>query len=335
MHTLLEHLLPFTHTFHKCAQVASRYLHGFVCIGIGVPDTLFLNIRSKRTFCGTHGVTPVVTSRRFLAGFATCTGHTGRDYGSRAPNAIIWRRKMAGIGSNGIAKRLHYSAMTFLNPPFIISILIALSVHEWAHAYAAYKLGDSTAKYAGRLTVNPMAHLDPMGTLMFFIVGFGWAKPVPVDPRYFDHPRRDNAIVALAGPLSNLVLAFIAFIVLMLANGMAMNASVMDLLSANGSHSAFTALIIQISASSLFINLALMAFNLLPIAPLDGSKILHPFIPLRYEREYYEFMNKGPFILLAIIILERAVDFPLLSGWVFGIVGPILWAMQQIALFIF
>ena len=104
----------------------------------------------------------------------------------------------------------------FLTPTFIISVLIALSVHEWAHGFTAHRLGDPTAKVEGRLTLNPLAHLDPIGTAMFLIVGFGWGKPVPVDPRYFKHYKRDTSLVALAGPASNLVLALLAFLVLIL-----------------------------------------------------------------------------------------------------------------------
>lgn len=215
----------------------------------------------------------------------------------------------------------------FLSPPFIISILIALSVHEWAHAYAAWKLGDNTAKYEGRLTLNPMSHLDPLGTIMFLLVGFGWGKPVPVDPHYFKHPKRDNAIVALAGPLSNFVLAWIAFIGLLFLAKDEMSGSVMGLLTMKGNANPLAVALTQIFSTSLFINLALMAFNLLPIAPLDGSKILHAFIPYRHENSYMEFMQRGPMILLLLIIAERMLNIGILGAWVFGIIGPILASM--------
>ncbi len=214
----------------------------------------------------------------------------------------------------------------FVSPSYIIAILIAVSIHEWAHGYVAYRLGDPTAKYAGRLTINPLAHLDLLGTLMFFIVGFGWAKPVPVDPRYFKKPKRDVALVALAGPAINLVLAIVAFIGLTFL-GKTSDASAMDLITLENGGSPVILLITQILAGSLFINLALMAFNLLPIAPLDGSKIIHPFIPLRYDTVYWEFMQKGPLILLAVIVVEQLMHIPILSAWVFGIVNPILHLM--------
>ena len=218
----------------------------------------------------------------------------------------------------------------FLSPPFIISILIALSVHEWAHAYAATKLGDPTAKYDGRLTLNPLSHLDPLGTIMFLLVGFGWGKPVPVDTRYFKKPKRDNAIVAFAGPLSNFVLAWIAFIILFIIAKDQMAGSAVNLLHMDEATNPLLTLGVQIAASSLFINLALMAFNLLPIAPLDGSKILHPFIPVRYEHDYLRYMEKGPMILIVLLVLERLVHTSILSGWVMGIINPILFTMLSI-----
>lgn len=221
--------------------------------------------------------------------------------------------------------------MGFIQPPFIISILIALAVHEWAHAYAAWKLGDPTAKYEGRLTVNPIAHLDPLGTLMFIIVGFGWGKPVPVDARYFKRPLRDMAITAFAGPLSNLILAIIFILLLAFLTGGQMPISIiqlvgLSLVDANPLHT----IAVQICASSVFINLALMAFNLLPVAPLDGSKILRPFIPKRYEAEYEAFLQRGPFFLLLLIVLGRVANVPVLTGWVFGIGEPIFYVLKSI-----
>src|SRR3989338_9539567 len=104
--------------------------------------------------------------------------------------------------------------MQFFNPTFIIAVLIGLSVHEAAHGYIAYKLGDPTAKMDNRISLNPLAHLDPVGTLMFFLIGFGWAKPVPIDPRFFRKPKRDSMLTALAGPAANLITAFICFLLL-------------------------------------------------------------------------------------------------------------------------
>lgn len=211
----------------------------------------------------------------------------------------------------------------FLNPTYIISILIAISVHEWAHAFIANRLGDPTAERQGRLTLNPVAHIDLIGALMFLIVGFGWAKPVPVDPSYFRHPRRDMALTALAGPFSNLILALITFFGLaILADGELH--SVMDLLGRSPSSSLGMEVVLQILKSSLFVNLALMAFNLFPIAPLDGSNIVRMFVPYRLTDRYEDFVRIGPFILLFLLLFESILPFPILSAWVHGIMTAVL-----------
>ncbi len=221
--------------------------------------------------------------------------------------------------------------MQFLNPPFIISILIALSVHEWAHGFVAYKLGDPTAKDEGRLTLNPIAHLDPIGTILFLIIGFGWGKPVPINPQNFKHYKRDTALTALAGPVSNLLLAFVAFFGLMLVSPNGMNPNAGGLLSISTNGTVGQLFFVQVFASSLFINLGLMAFNLLPIAPLDGSKIIRPFIPFQYEDQYNTFMQRGPIVLLVILLAERLLNIHILTGWIYGIMNPILKVMGAIA----
>lgn len=204
-----------------------------------------------------------------------------------------------------------------LNAPFIISILVALTVHEWAHAFVADKLGDHTAREEGRLTLNPIAHLDPLGTLLFFLVRFGWGKPVPVNPRNFRKPKRDYALVAVAGPVSNLILAFIAFLsIKFLAPSVLELGTIDTLLSSPVIADRLQVFLIQILMNSLFINLGLMAFNLLPIAPLDGSNILQAFIPLRYEDRYHDIMQKGPMILLGLLIAENILRIPILLTWI-------------------
>ena len=226
------------------------------------------------------------------------------------------------------------TAMTsFLNPTYIISILIAIAVHEWAHAIVANRFGDPTGEREGRLTLNPIAHLDLIGALMFLFVGFGWAKPVPVNPGYFRHPKRDMAIVALAGPFSNLVLAFIAFIGLTVLTG-TQSMSIMDLLSPDADNPAMS-IVAQILGSSLFVNLGLMAFNLFPVPPLDGGNILRMFVPYHMEDQYDAFMRVGPFILLGLIFFESFLPFPLLSGWVHGIMGAVLWVFESLAGLVF
>ena len=212
-----------------------------------------------------------------------------------------------------------------LNLPFIIAILLALSFHEAAHAFAADKLGDPTAKYEGRLTLNPIAHLDPLGTLMFFLVHFGWGKPVPVNPRYFKNIKRDSALVSLAGPASNLILAIASFFLLtVIAPQILQVGSADQLIFTAGMGGQIQAFGIQILANLLFINLGLMAFNLLPIAPLDGSKIIQVFIPYRLEPAYDRFLQNGPYILLGLLIAEYALNIPILISWISLIVNGVL-----------
>ena len=202
--------------------------------------------------------------------------------------------------------------MSFITPPFIISILIALTVHEVSHGLAARWLGDPTAEHEGRLTLNPLAHLDLMGTLMFLMVGFGWAKPVPINPGYFRNIKKGMTLTALAGPASNLLLALLTVIIakVVMITGM----------SAGIANQFFT----EFFYSMLFLNLGLMAFNLLPVAPLDGSKILAMFVPFKYEAEYEDYLRKGPIILIALLIGERMLNIPLIIGWISAIIKPIL-----------
>lgn len=209
--------------------------------------------------------------------------------------------------------------LDFITPTFVIAILIALSVHEWAHAYVADRLGDPTARNEGRVTLNPIAHLDPIGTVLFLLVGFGWGKPVPVNPMYFSHYKRDSALVAAAGPASNLIIAFVAFAFIAVFGLEGAGVSIGEQFFS------------QLLHDILSINLVLMAFNLLPIAPLDGSKVLHLFIPLDYEHQYQEFMEKGPWVLLALIILGRVTNIEILSLWIGLIIRPIFALMDMFA----
>ncbi len=220
---------------------------------------------------------------------------------------------------------------SFISPSFIISILIAISVHEAAHGWTAARLGDPTAHNAGRLTLNPIAHIDLMGALMFLVVGFGWAKPVPINPLYFSRPKRDTALVSLAGPLSNLLLGSAAFFGLLFLLKGQVSGSAFGLLNVGSGRSVVEQLLLQILGSSVFINFGLMAFNLLPIAPLDGSKILHIFIPLRYEDQYETFLQRGPMILLVLILAGVFLNVPILSAWVFGIVNATMHTLLLIA----
>lgn len=214
--------------------------------------------------------------------------------------------------------------MPFLHPTYIIAILVAIAIHEWAHAFSAHLLGDDTAKWEGRLTVNPLAHIDPLGALLFLTVGFGWAKPVPVNPLQLKHPKRDMAIIAVAGPVSNLVLAFVAYAGLVLMYG-AHPSSFGDVVTGLlGEQSVGEKMLELILLSSVMVNLGLMAFNLLPIPPLDGSNILRMFIPWQMEARYLEWMRRAPMILLAIIVLESFTSIRILSGFVSAMVSATL-----------
>ena len=184
--------------------------------------------------------------------------------------------------------------------------MFALSFHEFAHAWMAEKCGDSTAARMGRLTLNPMAHLDMMGSLMILFVGFGWAKPVPVDPRYFSDPKRQMLWVALAGPGANMILAFFSGIL------------IIGFSSSNFMFNSNTAIIGNMLVYSLQINLALAVFNLLPIPPLDGSKILRGLLPYEYEHIAVQMEQYGPWVLMSIILFGMMTGVSLF--WIF--IGP-------------
>lgn len=217
----------------------------------------------------------------------------------------------------------------FLQPTYILAILIAISVHEGAHAFMAYRLGDPTAKHEGRLTLNPLAHLDPIGALMFLLVGFGWAKPVPIDPRYFKHYKRDTALTAAAGPVSNLILAWLSFFVL-LATHSGIATSPLELLTQEAAGSPALALLAGFCRNLIFINLALMAFNLLPIPPLDGSKMLQLVIPRQHELAYQRYLQQGQSLLIFVLIIDIVFNIPILKSWVFGVMTPLLILMNLV-----
>lgn len=174
---------------------------------------------------------------------------------------------------------LLYSVLYVLLSAAIV-IFLTMPVHEWAHGFAASKLGDPTAKYYGRLRLNPLAHIDPVGALGILLFGIGWAKPVPVDPRYFKNPKRDMAITAFAGPLSNLIMAFLAIFV---SNALQFAAFLCIGMVSYILY--FVAIVFYYVAA---INISLAVFNLVPIPPLDGSKILAAFLS---DRAYYTLMR--------------------------------------------
>ena len=184
--------------------------------------------------------------------------------------------------------------MLFRLPPEVLVLLIpvllfALVFHEFAHGWVANKLGDPTAKYAGRLTLNPMAHLDMFGSLMILFVGFGWAKPVPVDSRYLANPRTDMMKIAFAGPAANLLLAFIAGV----------------LIRATGYFGPFTTMLIMFTQ----INIMLAVFNMIPIPPLDGSQIFSGMMIRKNPDLVMKLQMYGPQILMGLILFGMFTSF--------------------------
>ncbi len=195
-----------------------------------------------------------------------------------------------GNGWMGIAELL----MTAL------CVFFSLSVHEFAHGYAAYKMGDSTAKYMGRLNLNPSSHLDPIGALCLFFFGFGWAKPVPINPNNFRRGRLKSGMVitSLAGPLANLIVAFVSLLFLYILSAFDINAEGVMLQ------------LIRVVSTLLYIlvsmNISLAVFNLIPIPPLDGSKILNALLP---GRIYFRIMQYERYGFLILIILINTSFF--------------------------
>jgi Zn-dependent protease len=184
----------------------------------------------------------------------------------------------------------------------VVPVLFSITFHEVSHGYAAYMKGDPTAKAAGRLTLNPIKHIDPVGLLVLFITRMiGWAKPVPVDPRYFKNPRKDMMWVSLAGPASNFFLAFVF-------------AGVFKVMPQVAPTSFFYPLAVMVQMM-ITINVGLAVFNLIPIPPLDGSHILQGLLPYEAARTYAKIEPYGFIILLALIFTRvvNIVIFPVID----------------------
>ncbi|MCI6388707.1 MAG: site-2 protease family protein [Ruminococcus sp.] len=192
-------------------------------------------------------------------------------------------------GASGIEIAILFLARLFV-------VFCTLPVHEYAHAFVADKLGDKTARLSGRLTLNPMAHIDILGAIMILFVGFGYAKPVPVNPRNFKNPKKGMALTALSGPFSNILMA----VVFMLLS---------NVLSLFGSSLFVQAFYVFFSFAA-SINIGLAVFNLIPIPPLDGSRVLELLIPDKY---YYKFAQYERYIVIVIfgLIVFGVLDAPL------------------------
>ncbi|MBO5743628.1 MAG: site-2 protease family protein [Clostridia bacterium] len=191
----------------------------------------------------------------------------------------------------------------------IPGLLLAISLHEFAHGYAAYLMGDPTAKYSGRLSLNPMHHLDLMGALCMLFFRFGWAKPVPIDSRYFKNRRAGIVLVSLAGPFANFILGFLFCLAYYGINAYMSGSFV-------GPSWVYLKNILpffsEVCRYGVFMNVGLMIFNLIPIPPLDGSKILMEFLPGRIKYRIYEYERY--FGIILIIIVYAGVMSPVLSG---------------------
>jgi len=176
----------------------------------------------------------------------------------------------------------------------IPGILIGLTVHEFAHAFVAYKLGDNTPKYQKRVTLNPVRHIDPVGLIALFFIGFGWGKPVEVNPFNFKHPRRDNFLTDIAGITTNFIIAILV-------------AGLLKLLFTYQAMFFYTSggdIVLTIIQNTIWINLILMVFNLLPVPPLDGFGIVTEIFDLRKYSWYYKLYNAGFPILMVLIIFN-------------------------------
>ena len=205
-----------------------------------------------------------------------------------------------------------------------LAVLIILTIHEYSHGYVAYKLGDKTASNLGRLTLNPAKHIDPLGALCMLLFHVGWAKPVPINPRNFKNPKRDFALTALAGPASNLILAFLSVPIYLTLLKISWNAGL--------SYGGFAYQLLKNSYIfvSLFItiNIGIALFNLIPVPPFDGSRILNVILPqkayfaiMKYERKiYYAFLFwliLGNYAAIGI----RSIPFVASTPWLYSLVG--------------
>lgn len=195
---------------------------------------------------------------------------------------------------------------------FLPGILLGISIHEFSHGYAAVRMGDNTPLLQGRITLNPIKHLDPMGFLCLLVFGFGWAKPVMINPRNFKNPIRDDAIVSLAGPLSNFLIAF-------LFTGL-MKLAYMFL-----PYTLSNQIIFEVLRSTVHINLVLMVFNLLPVPPLDGHHILGSIGGPKVWNFYFKYREHLRFALLLLIIF-RGIG---------RIIGPVINILYRLLISIF
>lgn len=186
---------------------------------------------------------------------------------------------------------------------FIAGLVFAITIHEAAHAFVAYRLGDPTAKLAGRLTLNPASHLDPIGTIALLLVGFGWGRPTPFDPYNLRNIKRDSALISVAGAASNFMLAIVLSLPYLIAY------------FTNNLNPAFVSFYSVIS-TAIWLNLILGVFNLIPVAPLDGFKVLAGLLPRVWYEDFMQTERYGIFILLFLLFIGAIgrILFPIVSS---------------------
>ena len=188
----------------------------------------------------------------------------------------------------------------------VITLVLAFTIHEFAHAWSADQLGDDTPRLNGRLTLNPLAHLDPLGSLMLIVAGFGWAKPVPINPFVLESRRPyGTMLVAAAGPFSNLIMAVMASIPIQMG--------LIDISTPSG---AIFPSLGAVVANFIFINLILMLFNMVPIFPLDGEKVLVYFLPSPAKESLLGIRPYGPFLLMGLLFLGPMIGINIFSSMV-------------------
>ncbi len=194
-------------------------------------------------------------------------------------------------------------------------LVLALTVHEYSHARMSDKLGDPTPERQGRLTLNPLAHMDPVGTICLLFAGFGWGKPVEIDPTYYRNPAKDSAKVAAAGPISNFILSFVSLVIAVLLMIVPSQTQVIEI-------------IMQIFIDSAYLNLGLGLFNLLPFPPLDGSKILRYFLRGK-ALEFMYTLERYSYIIILILYITKIPSYILtpLMNW---IMNGMLWVILKI-----
>jgi len=202
-----------------------------------------------------------------------------------------------------ILNLLFYSPTLFI--AVLLAILCAFTIHEFSHAFAAYLLGDNTAKDYGRLTLNPLAHIDVLGFLLLLMAGFGWGKPVPYNPYNLRNKRYGSAIVGLAGPGANLICVFLFGYLFKFLSPIV------------GPHNLLSIFLMFL----VIYNATLMIFNLIPIPPLDGSKILLTLLPPQFNYFKIMLITRGPFILLVLVLLSSLLGLPIFDSLFNGVIN--------------